>query len=145
MEIQSLRFLLTEADLNRWASSAVTHASKLRGLRVRLLSEGISVAGSYQTVIDVSFETLWEVFIHRGKIAARLQTLKTGGFGVSLARRYVLEAIASRTNRIKVEGDMLLFDLDLLLEEQGIAVRTNLKSVHCSHGSVVIESRSGEF
>lgn len=140
MEIQSLRLLATEEDLNGLIAERVPRMKKIRDLRVKVLPEGISITGSYQTLIEISFEALWEVFIHEGKIAARLQRLKSGGLGMGLLKGYLLAAISSATNMIEIQGETLLFDLDVLLKERGIPLRTNLCSVRCSDGSLMIES-----
>ncbi|MGH7825063.1 MAG: hypothetical protein ACREQ7_07785 [Candidatus Binatia bacterium] len=113
---------------------------KIRDLRLKVIPEGISISGTYQTVIGISFETLWEVFVQESKVAARLQRLKTGGLRVGLLKSYILQAIASATSMIEVEGETLLFDLDLLLKDQGLPLTSNLRSVHCSEGSLIIES-----
>jgi hypothetical protein len=140
MEIQSLRLLATEEDLNGLIAERIPQMKKIRGLRVKVLPEGISITGSYQTLIEISFEALWEVFIHEGKIAARLQRLKSGGLGMGLLKGYLLQAISSATNMIEIQGETLLFDLDVLLKERGIPLRTNLSSVRCSDGRLMIES-----
>jgi hypothetical protein len=140
MEIQALRVLITEEELNDWLSKLLRLPDRIRNLQVKLLPEGISVRGTYQWVIGVSFEMLWEVFIHEARIAARLRRFEAGGLGLGLVKRYVLEAIASEAHWSRLEGDRLVLDFDLLLNDKGINIRSNLKTVQCGRGYLVIES-----
>jgi hypothetical protein len=89
----------------------------------------------------ISFEMLWEAFIHEARPAARLRRFAAGGLGLSLAKTHVVEAIASQIHwSSRLEGDMLLFDFDVLLRAKGIDIRTKLKTIQCRRGHLVIES-----
>jgi hypothetical protein len=140
MEIQLFRLLVTEQELNDLMAKLIPPMEKVRNLRLKLLPEGISISGTYQTLIGVSFETLWEVFIQEGKIAARLQRLKTGGLGMGLLKGYLLQVIAAASPMIEIQSDTLLLDLDRLLEQKGLPLRTNLTALRCSEGHLTIES-----
>jgi hypothetical protein len=140
MEIQSLRLVATENELNGLMLKLVPEMKEIRDLRLKVRRSGLFVSGTYQTIIGIPFETLWKIFVHEGKIAARLKTLKTAGLGLGIFTGYLLGAIASATRMVAVEGEMLLFDVDLLLAKKGVPLRTNLTGVCCSDGSLMIES-----
>jgi hypothetical protein len=140
MEIQSLRLMVSEQDLNGLMVRLLPEMRKIRDLRLKLLRSGVSVSGIYQTFIGIPFETRWDLFVDEGKIAARLKSVKTAGLEMGLIKDYVMEAIASATNMVIVEGETVRFDVDLLLGKKGVPLRTNLTAVRCNEGSLLIES-----
>jgi hypothetical protein len=140
MEIRSLVFVATEADLNEQAAKLFARLDALRDLRIAVIPEGIRVTGTYQTLIEIPFQTLWYLSVLEGKVVARLAKLKAGPLSLGLVKRYVLDAIAAKASRLELRGDMLLFDVDSLLRDKGLPLRTNLTSVQCDYGSVMIES-----
>jgi hypothetical protein len=140
MEIQALRIIATEADLNDLAAKLFPQKDNLRDVRINLVPQGVRVTGKYQTVIGIPFDTLWEVSISEGKIVARLAKLKAGALSLGLARGYVLDAIADAVGIVELCDETLLFDLDALLCEKGMPLRTNLTSVRCDDGHLIIES-----
>jgi hypothetical protein len=142
MEIQALRVLIAEEELNDWLNKLLRLPDRIRHLEVKLFPEGISLRGTYQWGIAIPFETLWETFIHEARLAARLRRFAAGGIGLGLAKTPVLDAIASQTHWSRLEGDMLLFDFDPLLRARGIDIRTNLRTIQCGRGHLVIESGS---
>ena len=144
MEIQALRVLITEEELNDWLSKLPRLPGRIRHLEVKLFPEGISVRGTYQWGIRISFETLWEALICEAKPAARLRKFAAGGLGFGWAKAYVLEAIASQIHWSRLEGDMLLFEFDPLLRAKGIDIRPNLRTIQCGHGHLVIESSKSD-
>lgn len=139
MQIEGLRLVITDSDLNDLAFRFLPAHEKLRGLYIGIVPQGIRVTGTYQAAIGVPFESLWGVFVCEGKLAARLLTLKTGFLSLGLAQGYVLRAIAGAANIVDLSRDMLLVDLDALLHRKGVSLRTNLKFVRCGYGDLVIE------
>jgi hypothetical protein len=142
MEVQALRVLITEEELNDWLNQLLKLPNRIRNLEVKLFPEGISVRGTYQWGVGISFETLWEAVIYEAKPAARLRRFAAGGLGLGLAKTHVLEAIAAQTHWLRLEGDMLLFDFDPLLRAKGINIRPNLRTIQCGRGHLAIESGS---
>ena len=140
MEIQSLRIVATEADVNDLAAKLFPAKGNVRDVRINLAPPGIRVTGKYQTVIGIPFETLWEISILDGRIAARLRKLKAGALSLGLAKGYVLDAIADTVGMVELRDESLLFDLDAFLCEKGMPLRTNLSSVRCDTGHLIIES-----
>jgi hypothetical protein len=140
MIIESLKLVVTEDDLNQLASRALSQQDKIHQLRISVIPQGVRVVGNYRAAIGIPFETVWELSVCEGKLGARLVILKAAVFSLGLAKGYVLNAIAAVARQLELRGDMLLVDADLLLREKGLPVRTNLRSVHCDYGSLIIES-----
>lgn len=160
MEIQALRVLVSQEDINGLLGRVLEDQRlDVRDLRVRLTAEGVTIAGIYETrIMDVPFESLWELSAARGQAVARLAgfTLLGGAagkaFGVAdfLAkgslRGILMQALADAVRHepgLRVEGDALYCDVDELLARQGLAVRTNLTSIRCAAGQLTIEAGSG--
>ena len=87
MEILALKVLITDQSANRLAAEAMPRDLGLRDLRVRFAPEGAYVSGAYQMLVSVPFETLWELSVQGGRIAARLAGVnQTGGAAASMIR-----------------------------------------------------------
>ncbi len=145
MHIEALRLVATESDLNDLALKFLPPREKVRGLRIGIVPQGVRVSGTYQTAIAIPFETLWEVLVCDGKLGARLLTLRTGFLSMGLAKSYVVGAIAAGADRIvEMREDILLVDIDALCRDRGLPLRTNLSSVRCDYGSLIIESSQSD-
>jgi hypothetical protein len=145
MEIQSLRALIPEAMLTRIAAEAIPPDVKVKDIQVQLKPEGALVTGSYQMFFAVPFETLWELSVRDGKILARLTNVKVAKLGAGMIKGVLLGALSDAAAKIdgaRLEGDTLAVDVDRILATRGYEVRTNLKTVQCQPGSLLIESGS---
>jgi hypothetical protein len=145
MEIQALKLLLTEHDLNLIAKRAL-EKEQVRDVSIRLSTAGVHVCGAYPTpFMTVRFETLWEVTAQGGKIAARLGDLKVFGLPSGMLRGAIMSALAEATaqdNGLQVEGECLFFDPDRLLTTNGFKGRTNFTAVRCGAGTFLLEAGS---
>ncbi|MGH7796288.1 MAG: hypothetical protein ACREQ2_15565 [Candidatus Binatia bacterium] len=139
MEIESLRFIATEDDLNELFARLVAPPPKVRDLRLRVIPDRLAVTGAYQTIFPIPFESLWELSVCAGKIAARLSDIKAGGVGTNFMKGYVLSAIGLKTNVFELRDETFSLDLDRFLLEMGVPLRTNLVSVRCERERLVIE------
>ena len=140
MDIEALRLVATESDLNDFAFKFLPPHEKVRGISIGIIPQGVRVTGTYQAAIGSPFESLWELFVCEGKLAARLLTLKTGFLSLSLAKSYAVSAIAAAAGIVEQREQTLLLDVDALLRERGLSLQTNLSAVRCHYGSLVIES-----
>ena len=140
MEIRSLTFVATEADLNELAAKIAPRLNAIRDLRLGIIPEGIRVSGTYQALFGFPFRTLWQVSVSEGKVVARLATLKAGPLSLGLVKGYLLDAIAEAATVLELRDDALVFDVNALLQEKGWPVRTNLTAIRCDHGTLTIES-----
>src|SRR5438105_196455 len=143
MEIQALKLLVTEQDINTIAKRALAK-EQVRDIAVRLSSSGVHVSGAYPTpFMTVRFETLWQVNAQGGKVAARLADVKVVGLPGTMLRSAIMSALseaAGKDNGLQVDGERLLFDPDRMLASNGLTGRINLTAVRCGPGTLFIES-----
>jgi hypothetical protein len=140
VEIRSLTFVATEADLNELASQIFPRIERIRDLRISIVPEGIRVRGTYQQLFGIRFQTLWQVFVSQGKVVARLAELKAGSLSLNFLKTYLLDTIAAGVTVLELRDETLLFDVNALLQDKGWPVRTNLTSIRCDYGSLTVES-----
>jgi hypothetical protein len=140
VEIRSLTFVATEADLNELASQIFPRIERIRDLRISIVPEGIRVRGTYQQLFGIRFQTLWQVFVSQGKVVARLAELKAGSLSLNFLKTYLLDTIAAAATVLELRDETLLFDVNALLQDKGWPVRTNLTSIRCDYGSLTVES-----
>jgi hypothetical protein len=143
MEIQALRALIPEAMLTRIAAEAIPPDVKVKDVRVHIRPEGVLITGTYQMFFNVPFDTHWELAVLDGKILARLANVKVAKLGAGMVKGVLLGALAdaaSKIDGVRLDGDTLSVDVDRIITARGYPVRTNLKSVDCQEGSLLIES-----
>ncbi len=143
MEILALKVLITDQSANRLAAEAMPRDLGLRDLRVRFAPEGAYVSGAYQMLVSVPFETLWELSVQGGRIAARLADVRVAKLGAGMLKGMILNALADAARRqqgLYFREDTLLIDLDHVLASRGMPSRTNLTLVQCQVGSLIIEA-----
>ncbi len=140
MEIRSLTFVATEADLNDLASQILPRIERIRDLRISIVPEGIRASGTYQQLFGIRFQTLWQVSVSQGKVVARLAELKAGSLSLNFLKAYLLDTIAAAATVLKLRDETLLFDVNALLQDKGWPLRTNLTSIRCDYGSLTVES-----
>jgi hypothetical protein len=143
MEIQALRLLVTEKDLNDLLAQHLPDDQPLENLSVRVAPEGVTVSGEYPLFVRVAFETLWEPGTQAGKVTARLTGLKAMGLPATVFKGTVLKAIEEAVHQedwLAFDGDTIVVDVDRLLAREGIPAKTNLSAVRCQVGLLVIES-----
>lgn len=143
MEIQTLRLLVSEHDVNQLASRTPLSGSAVRDVAVRITPEGVSVRGKYQAWVSVAFETLWHVAVESGKVRAQLADIKVQGMPAALVKGMLTEMLGEALevgSGVRAEGEVLWIDLDQILAQQGFPARTNLTGVRCEAGMLTIES-----
>jgi hypothetical protein len=145
MEIESLKVCLSEDDLNGVIARNLRDDESVRDLRVRVLPEGVRVAGAYRVAFfNVRFDTLWALSVQGREVSARLADLSVAGAPAAVVRGTLLEMLAANLGReegARVEGDSIVIDPDALLGRVGVAAaRTNLRAVRCEAGRIVVEA-----
>jgi hypothetical protein len=143
MEIQTLRLLVNEKDLNELLAEHMPDDQPLENLTIRVASNGVTVSGEYPLFVRVAFETLWEPGIQAGKVTARLAGLKAMGLPATVFKGTVFKAIEEAVQKepwLAFDADTIVVDVDALLAGEGIPVKTNLTTVRCQAGLLVIES-----
>jgi hypothetical protein len=145
VEIQALRAQIPEDMLTRLATEALPPDVKVKDVRVHLKPEGAQITGAYEMFFAVPFETLWELSVRDGKILARLANVKVARLGAEMVKGVLLGTLDDAAKQIaglQLHGDTLIVDVDRILASRGYPVRTNLKTVRCQAGSLLIESEA---
>jgi hypothetical protein len=143
VEIQALKLLVTDADLNDVVVNRLPEDPEIRKLRVQVAPEGVYVTGVYQMVFNVPFETLWELAVAGGKLTARLSGFKAMGLPVGMFKSMLMNVVreaVSPIDGIETEDDTLRLDVERLLAKEGFSVRANLTRVRCHAGHLVVEA-----
>jgi hypothetical protein len=142
MELQALKLLVTEQDLNDLLKKYLPD-EPLENVRIRIAPEGVYVSGEYPLFVRVAFETLWEPGTQAGKVIARLTKLKAAGIPGTPFKNMVIEAIkhaVQKENWVAFDADAIVLDVDRLLAGEGIQAKTNLRAVRCQAGTLLIEA-----
>lgn len=139
MEIVTLRFVVTEDDLNSLLVRFIAVPAKVRHLHLRVIPNGLSLAGVYESILPIPFNTEWRIFVEAGKLAARLSGMKAVGVGFGFLKGYMLKALSSSSTIIELNEERLEFDIDRFLDEMAVPIKTNLTSVYCDDKRLVIE------
>ena len=140
MHIVSLRLIVTEADLNELASRICSWPDAIRDMRFAIIPEGIRVSGTYEKGIGISFQTLWQVSVSEEKIIARLEKLKVGFLSLGWFKKYLLQAIAAAATVLELRDETLVFDVDALLQNKCLPLRSHLTSLRCDYACLTVES-----
>jgi hypothetical protein len=142
MEIQQLALVLTEQDLNALVHKHLTDDVPVEKIVIRLSSAGLHVTGEFPLFVNVRFESRWELSAHQGKVTARLVHLKAIGLPVNVFRSMVVKFIAEAAKRIdgvECENDVIIADIDRLAAREGIRLQSNLRSIECQDGRIVVK------
>jgi hypothetical protein len=158
MEIQALKLLISQQEINDLVAHRLPPNLPVRDVRVRLAPEGVTVTGVYDHTLHVplfgpkkvsaSFETLWKVAVAGGKVAVRLHDVSVGVPGVGdLLKGKIMDSIgnfAKQEDSLQISNDThtITLDLDRLLAKRGFPARTNLTAVWCNYGNIIIESNA---
>jgi hypothetical protein len=143
MEIQVLKLLVTEQEVNALVAREAAGGGTVRDLSVRFGAEGISIKGKYQMVMPMRFETLWKVGVEDGRIVAQLVDMRVVGFPAAMLKGSLMSLIVESIQAdgaLEAHGDALRIDVDRLLAQRGFPARTNLTGVRCAAGKLIIES-----
>jgi hypothetical protein len=142
MEIQALKVVITETDLNELAQKHLPDDQSLDDVQIRIAADGITLKGKYQLFINVSFETQWEVGVQEGKLTARLANIRAMGMPGSIFKSAVLKLVGDAAKAepwLAVEQELLIVDVDRALMTRGLRGKTNLTRVLCQAGLMIFE------
>jgi len=143
MDILALRATISEQDLNDLAKRHLPSNLPVEELRFEVIPEGLRIRGEYPLLVQVKFETLWELSVREGKVLARLVQLRTLGMPMGPLKGMVLNLLASYVPKeewLKMEADAVLVDVEQFLGREGLQARLNLSAVRCQAGSIQIEA-----
>jgi hypothetical protein len=142
MELELLRLVVTDEDLNRELANHQPADMTIENLVARILPEGIRVAGSYSLmVMSLSFETLWTLTVKGDTVEARLSDLQVAGFPASKLRSLLLKVLYDNIPPkpgIYIKDDILRINLTELLQSEKVPLRVNLAGIDCLQGRAVV-------
>src|SRR5205823_12472109 len=144
MEIHALKLVVTEADLNELAAKNLPKNVPVRNVRVRVEQGQLRVSGDYQALmVLVPFETMWELSVREQRACVKLVDVRVIGLPAGVLRGFLMSGpgkLATRESGIRLENDLLVIDVDGLLQQHGVLLRTNLKALRCESSQVVLEA-----
>jgi hypothetical protein len=144
MEIQSLRMLLAEQDVNQLLKDHLPKEYAVENPRVRISEQGILFAGEYPTVfVKVPFETVWEMAVADGLLLAKLAAIRVSGVPASMFRGVLLDVIQEAVSReagVHLEDEVIHINLEQAARARKVPLRMKLKRVQHSDGVLVIEA-----
>jgi hypothetical protein len=144
MELQSLKLVLTDADLNAMARRFLPPNAPVTNVQLSIADGAVQVSGTYpKLMLSIPFSTTWQPSIDNGKFRLKLSASRVVGLPASLLHGIFLDAFrkaATKAVGMRVEEDGIVIDLDAILADRGIPLRTNLKSVSCEAGRMTIEA-----
>ncbi len=144
MEIQSLKLLLTDADLNAMADEFLPEKAPVENVTLSIGAGVVLVGGDYPTrLLNVPFQTTWEPAVLEGKVRMRLAGIRVVGLPGGMLRGLFLNGfrqVAANVPGVSVEEETLVLDVERLLTSRGIPLKTNLKSIRCELGRMTIEA-----
>jgi hypothetical protein len=143
MEIERLKVVLTEQDLNDLAAKHLPKDLGIEDLEIKIEPEGVRVKGVYQLFMPVSFELLWEPGVEFGKATARLAKFKTLGVPANVFKSLIMNVIADVAKKhewLRVDGDVVRVDGEGLLKKEGLTAQVRLRVLRCQAGRLVVEA-----
>jgi hypothetical protein len=146
MEIQAMRLIITEQDLNDLAAKHLLSDQPIEALVLKITPEGIVISGEYPLFVPVKFESLWELgVLPDGRLTVRLARLKALGMPATALKGLVLNLLEKAIRQdgwLEIEDDTIRFDLDRFLAKEGLQAKTRLRSLECSAGTLTLAAGS---
>jgi len=145
MEIQSLKVLVTDADLAALLKEAMSNHDSIEGLEARLTPEGALLRGEYPTGfgLKVPFETVWQLVPAGPVLQVQLASVKVAGVPAGLLRgaliRMVRDAVEGQPG-LSVQDEAVVIDVAAAARRYGVAVRVAFTAVRMSFGAMVVEA-----
>lgn len=144
MEILSLSLVIAESDLNAMSARHLPSDAPIRNLNFAIFPEGVQVGGEYRgLLLPVPFTTLWSVTVEANCLVGRLSRSRIVGVPASLLHGIFWSAFrkaASGQLAVRVENNAVHLHLDEMLQQRGLPLRTNLRTVRCEVGRLIIEA-----
>jgi hypothetical protein len=144
MDIQALRILIREDEINEHLPKVVPPDAAVEKLRIRLTPAGMVVQGEYPALfMKVAFETLWETSVAAGRVEAKLANIKVAGLPAGLLRGVLLKVISDVTAQapgVSVRDESVLVDVAQMLQSKQVPVTVYLTGIRLGEGHAIIEA-----
>jgi hypothetical protein len=143
MEVQALRLVISDRDLDALVRHHATKNAPVTDLSLAILPDAVQVAGKYPTrILKVPFEMSWVPTVEGSLIRMTLDEVRVVGLPGNMLRGGVLDAIrkaGANVVGVTVEGESVVLNLGLLLDSRGIELRASRLSIRCEAGRMTIE------
>lgn len=143
MELVTLKLLVTDADLDILVKRFLPADAPVINLTLTVADGSVVLAGDYPTrLLNIGFTTTWEPSVEGRLIRVRLGRIRVVGIPIVLLRGLFLrgfQKVAKDVPGARVEDDTLFLDLDALLASKGIPLKSNLKTIRCESGRMILE------
>lgn len=144
MEIQSLRLLVTDADLAGLVQRGLADQPGLEGVRASILPEGVKLAGEYPTGFGfkVPFETVWALTGEGPCVRARLDSVKVAGMPAGMLRGALMRAVRDNAEGhpgVSIDGESVLVDVPAAAAKSGVELCVTFTAVRPAEGSLIVE------
>src|SRR4051812_41631741 len=94
MQIQTLKLLVTDADLAELLARHVPGGDAIEELEARFTPEGVVVSGKYPTsFFKVPFETTWQVEASGPEVRVGLVDVKVAGLPANILRGALMKMV----------------------------------------------------
>lgn len=143
MEIQALRLIVTEDELNNLAERHWPEKAPLTKPRVQIRPDGVELKGTYRGWVRLTVATRWQLGVEGGHLTARLVSCSTLGLSFGGIREKVLDAIRKKADQeegLEVSQDCLLVNLEKVLGRRGVPLRCHLNGALCEAGRIILEA-----
>ncbi|HMF18395.1 MAG TPA: hypothetical protein VKE98_14390 [Gemmataceae bacterium] len=144
MDLHALCVSISDQDLNQLAARHLRD-QPVEDISFRVAADGIHIKGVYPLFINVSFETHWQLGVQAGKVTARLAGMRAFGAPGNVFKSAIMKFISDAAHKhdwLQIENDIIVADVDRLLLKNGLAVRTNITTIACQDGVLLIESNA---
>jgi hypothetical protein len=146
MEVQALKLLVTEDEVNELIKRHLTDTGSIENLRVRLTPEGVVVQGEYPTfLMKMAFETVWELTAVGPELQARLAALRVKGLPAGLLKGVLMGMIRDTLAGlpgVQVQDDAVCIHAVEAALAHTIPLRVCFTAVRCSIGALVLEAKT---
>src|SRR5262249_49869308 len=140
MDIQALRIYATDQELQELVQKRLPADVPVKHFAVKAAPDGVRVSGEIATpMLPVPFESLWQLGVENGRVAARLAGLSAAGFPATPLRALVLGILKDQVKEpfIDVQEDAVVVDVQDLIKRQNLplTLRFEVLAVHCLDGA----------
>src|SRR4051794_34267068 len=132
MEIQQLTLIVTEGDLTSVARKHLGEKHALENVVCKIVPDGVQITGEVTLFMPVSFDTLWELAILDGAVAARLKKLKALGLPFNTFQGMfmtLLKDLAKKENWPEFRDDVVLLNMETLAAKEGVQLKGNFRGI----------------